>query len=720
MTGPQGIGVDGSTGDIYVADRNNFRIDRFDPTGEFLLAWGVGVRDGVTPVLQTCGPAALPPSERCFEGKGSSQEPGAISPEAVAVDGSADVVYVAGNNKVTAFTGSGELLFILGRNVNITKGAEADATQAEKNICTVVSGDVCGAAESGAGPNEFSDAVRSMVIDSAGVVWVGDTERLTSFDATGTAGAQIALPGAGATRSLALDSADNFYVVSELLAGVRRLEAGTGTLVETLDATGFPRSVTVDAADNVYVGDCGDSTAPICPSYHFKVYNASGEQSYGFGAGQVIGSPDGNSLAVDEGAERLYVASSRSASTESAVQAFPLPEPGPLIEAQGVEEVLPTTATLVAEINPEGDETTYHFDYGTSASYGQSSPAETLPGVFGSEDVSAGLENLIPGTTYHFQLVATNHCNPAEPTEECEASGEDQAFTTLPAINIISQSATNVTATTAILHGEMDPLGVEAEAWIEYGTSEAYGQKIALANLGAGFGAVARQASLGGLQPGTAYHFRFVGRDKRDGTVYTVAGPDRTFATQRSGIGFELPDERAWEMVSPPDKHGAILTLNTETSVQASADGSGLVYSGSLPIDGNPEGFREFSTILGQREPGGTWHSKDLTTPNAKVAPLANTNGAEYKLFNPDLSEALLEPRSGTPLSIEASERTPYWRLNSEPPQYRPLVTDKEGFANVPPGTGFGGEANPSRFLAYVRVQAATPDLRHVVLKSEI
>src|SRR5205085_2691727 len=89
--------------------------------------------------------------------------------------------------------------------------------------------------------------------------------------------------------------------------------------------------------------------------------------------------------------------------------------------------------------------------------------------------------------------------------------------------------------------------------------------------------------------------------------------------------------------------------------------------------------------------------------------------GSEYKLFNSDLSEAIVDPRSGTPLSPEASERTPYLRKNTEPPTYTPLVTGKEPFANVPPGTEFGG----GQFATgAVQLVGATPDFEHFGLAS--
>ncbi|HEU4705953.1 MAG TPA: NHL repeat-containing protein [Solirubrobacterales bacterium] len=714
---PTGVAIDRSTGDLYVSDANNFRIDKFDPElpqGErFLLAAGLGVRDG-TATFQTCGPQAVPPTVACR--RGLQPELGGVSPEAVAVDSSGDV-YVSGNHRVIKFSSAGVFVFMVGKNVNKTKVAlGGGATQAEKDLCSASSGDSCGQAESGTGSNEFSGTSLPLAVDSAGVVWVGDTARLISFDSAGAPGAEIALTG-GEVKSLALDSSANFFVRSESVAGVRKLEAGTNVLLETLDAGGQARPVTLDEADNVYIGD---ATSP----YRFKVYNSAGERISEFGAGQVIGAPgDGffgtNAIAVDGVAGKLYAASSKSSEAESVVQAFPLPEPGPLVVSQGVEDLEPTTATLTATLNPEGAQTTYHFEYGTEASYGHSTPTQTLTAEgFDSEDVKAQIGELIPDTTYHFRLVATNHCNSTEPAEECTAQGEDQTFTTLPAVDIVSQWATDVTAHTAFLHAEMDTLGVEAEAWLEYGTDESYGQTVPLANLGDGFGAVTRQALLAGLQAATTYHYRFAARDERDGAIYIVHGADRSFTTQFGGLGFDLGDNRVWEMVSPPDKHGASLIGGGIWHLQAAADGDGLDYPSMLSTEADPEGNRiiETSTNLARRNADGSWRSKDITPPNNAVTGYAPGSGSEYQLFSSDLSEALLEPRSGTPLSPEASERTPYLRENSEPGSFRPLVTGKEPYANVPPGTEFGGTGK----LPAVSVVGASPNFRHFALSSAL
>src|ERR1700685_4156232 len=43
LEGPEGVAVNDTTGDVYVADTGNDRIDEFEPDGAFVRAWGWGV-----------------------------------------------------------------------------------------------------------------------------------------------------------------------------------------------------------------------------------------------------------------------------------------------------------------------------------------------------------------------------------------------------------------------------------------------------------------------------------------------------------------------------------------------------------------------------------------------------------------------------------------------------------------------------------------------------
>jgi hypothetical protein len=290
---------------------------------------------------------------------------------------------------------------------------------------------------------------------------------------------------------------------------------------------------------------------------------------------------------------------------------------------------------------------------------------------------------------------------------------------------IFSTSAIDVTATSATLRAKVNPNTAQTTYRFEYGLEDCAASACASvpvggAEIATGHRPVQVQQDILGLKPGTTYHYRVVAEN----SFGVTEGPDRTLTTQVAALGFQLSDSRAWEMVSPPDKHGGVLVGQPGLAgggsgvIQASEDGDGLAYLSFGSIEANPDGNRivEPSTVLAHRDAAG-WRSKDITPPNERATPLPTGPGAEYRVFSSDLATAVVEPRSGTPLSPQASERTPYLRENTEPPLYTPLVTGKEGFANVPPGTEFGGG---SLKTSSVEVRAATADLEHLGLRSGV
>jgi hypothetical protein len=82
-----------------------------------------------------------------------------------------------------------------------------------------------------------------------------------------------------------------------------------------------------------------------------------------------------------------------------------------------------TTAKLNGTVLPDGTATSSHFDYGTSTSYGSSTPTIAASG-YSSQPTSAEITGLNPGTTYHYRLDAA--------TANLATSGEDGTFTTPP------------------------------------------------------------------------------------------------------------------------------------------------------------------------------------------------------------------------------------------------------------------------------------------------
>lgn len=84
--------------------------------------------------------------------------------------------------------------------------------------------------------------------------------------------------------------------------------------------------------------------------------------------------------------------------------------------------VTTSSATLNGSVNPENLTTTYHFEWGTSTSYGQST-ADTAAGAGNAdESVSAAISGLKPGSLYHYRVVATNAIG--------TSVGADQTFQT--------------------------------------------------------------------------------------------------------------------------------------------------------------------------------------------------------------------------------------------------------------------------------------------------
>jgi hypothetical protein len=97
---------------------------------------------------------------------------------------------------------------------------------------------------------------------------------------------------------------------------------------------------------------------------------------------------------------------------------------GAAIDAQWVADVAATSATLSAQVNPNGSDTTYRFEYGQTASYGHNAPIPDGDAGSGIGDVplSMRLQDLSAGTTYHYRIVVHNALGTVE--------GADRMFTT--------------------------------------------------------------------------------------------------------------------------------------------------------------------------------------------------------------------------------------------------------------------------------------------------
>jgi hypothetical protein len=270
-------------------------------------------------------------------------------------------------------------------------------------------------------------------------------------------------------------------------------------------------------------------------------------------------------------------------------------------------------------------------------------------------------------------------------------------------------SVENVAATSATLLAQVNPEGTETTYRFEYGTSASYGESIPVPGglAGAGTSVVEVQGHPQDLLAGTEYHYRVVAESAGGKSE----GPDQTFTTRPPGSELVLPDNRAWEQVSPVEKNGEQVIMVNGSVSEAAEDGSAITYLVSGPLGAGVSAAPESTQILSRRGASG-WSSRDIMPPEQEpVSPTSNTK-SEYSLFSSNLAYAILEPSNVPLLSSEVTERDLYRRSNATD-EYQPLVTP----ANTLPETKIGG--NPQDPVKPVEVTAATPDLSHIIIKSE-
>jgi hypothetical protein len=397
----------------------------------------------------------------------------------------------------------------------------------------------------------------------------------------------------------------------------------------------------------------------------------------------------------------------------SAVHLMAVPPSGPLVAAEEVKEAKPVSAVIGALIDGEGSKTTtYDVEYGETSAYGAKTSGKTLAteqGLFANYLASVEIQGLHPSTTYHYRFVA-------EDEHGHVTSGPDATIMTLPPAGIENEFATNVTTESAKLGVELNPFGSTTEYHFEYGLDTSYGTSAPVPDASAGAGSQVGVESVivEHLAPGTTYHYRVIAHNG----FGTVQGPDRTFTTAATAAAFTLADNRAWEMVSPPQKNGASLEAISEEGalIQASDSGDALTYVSRGPVSAETSGSRSaLDTQLLSRRSGAGWSTTDITTSHEQPAGFDPGERAEYLFFSNDLSTGLIEPAGATPLSPAATERTPYLRESTG--QFIPLVTA----SNVPSGTKFGGtELKPEHFGGGVTLVGASADARTVAISSPL
>jgi DNA-binding beta-propeller fold protein YncE len=252
---PAGVAVNEASGDVYVVDAGNNRIERFGPKGEFISVWGWGVSDGKAE-YEVC-------TRGCRAGIAGEGEAQLDSPQAIAIDNSTspedpsrEDVYVlsdtvAQNNVIEKFTAEGEPTGKLQMK------------------------------------NEKSGALGGVAVDSGGKVWVSDqgtspTEIVSFNDAktnemlTGAIHPEVECEA----PELAVDArGETFYVAHQLENTEEECpEAATSAkapaVIARLGASGEVQSQALDYEDSsaVAVDLASGKTSPLGEAGKGAVY----------------------------------------------------------------------------------------------------------------------------------------------------------------------------------------------------------------------------------------------------------------------------------------------------------------------------------------------------------------------------------------------------------------------------------------------------------------
>jgi hypothetical protein len=115
------------------------------------------------------------------------------------------------------------------------------------------------------------------------------------------------------------------------------------------------------------------------------------------------------------------------------------------------KSVTPNSSQLQGGVYPNGNETTYWWQYGTTTSYGQTTRPTGIGSGTAPVPVTDTLTGLVPGATYHYRLVAQSP-DPANPGSFLTQFGYDFTLTTSSASSAASGpgagSGSNGTTTT--------------------------------------------------------------------------------------------------------------------------------------------------------------------------------------------------------------------------------------------------------------------------------
>ncbi|MGA8745830.1 MAG: NHL repeat-containing protein [Solirubrobacterales bacterium] len=289
LSAPVDVAVDQSTGDVYVADPGRHRIEKFGPSGEFILTFGSGV-DGTTG-----GDVCTAESgDECQAGASGTEAGAFIDPDYLAVDntgvpGQQGDVYVGdsvpGATNVQKYNPRGEII------PSWADGGRLDGTPSQ------------------AFAGLYERGVTGLAVDPSGKLFVYAEETLFEFGANGSPNAAFQPSGThlltDLSSSLAVDGADNLYYPDVLSSAVFKLTPQGDFLGEVLGGGGTEIGrISIDSGTReLYLTRPSGKVEHFPASCDLPADPCSPAET--FGAGK-LSNPGG--VAIDESTDTVYVA----------------------------------------------------------------------------------------------------------------------------------------------------------------------------------------------------------------------------------------------------------------------------------------------------------------------------------------------------------------------------------------------------------------------------
>jgi DNA-binding beta-propeller fold protein YncE len=577
---PQGIAVSRETGDVYVADSVNFRVQELTPEGQFvsMFGWEVNKTKVEAKASQAEQNVCTAASKDVCQAGVAGAAPGQLgvgATKSIAVDPTGGGgVYVAEvffgevggefaiGQRVQKFTAAGQWVLEIGKEVNeTTKGNLCTLAEEEKAAvkCQGPALQTPAAAQAVSEPGAFNFEAESGGLLTVGgpqdLLYVGDQGRVQEFKATGEPAGKVSLTALSSTSKasgVAVNPAGELFVVEEYTGGVRVYNP-KGELRSTVidPAAGKIEALALDALGRPVLIEGGTHGVLYTPAgVKLSLFAPpSGEMA---GAVALAAGPSGELYVVDVSGQE--------------VEAY-TPAVFPLAGTCAASEVAATSARLCGEVDPNELPTIGVFDYGTS----QGSLTSSTAMVFSGEGsaftaISAPVTGLVPNQTYYYQTVGEGKLG----GEARVADGEELSFQTsiAPPLILGEPSASFITRETAVLGGAVDPEHTATTYRFEYGpcaTLAACGQVSATTGQqSAQYGELGVIQEAHGLLPGTTYRYRLAVENEAH---QSAVGPEQSFTTSVGAMA------------------------SASTGLASAVTSTGAVISGTVDPDGEPASY---------------------------------------------------------------------------------------------------------------------------------